>query len=240
MILDAHVHCGLTLPFERVHSRWVAGGIGGGLLISPVEEVYDRYDYSFTDSEYYAKSRQAVHRYLLSLDRPNLYRLWFVWNDFAVPEKGFSGIKWHRHSYEPNYNYASPACEVFIQHAVKEQLPILLEEEFHNTLEFVERIDGRTIVIIPHMGGLNGGYQSLKRAGIFDRDNIFVDTALGSEGEIANFVRSYGSDRIMFGSDYPFGDPASEKRKVERLFEGEELEKILSLNAIKVYGKKTT
>jgi len=236
LILDAHVHCGLTLPYDRVNSRWKAGGIDGGLLISPVEEIYDRYDYSFTDSEYYAAARLTVHRYLLSLDYPNLYRLWFVWNDFVLPEKGFQGIKWHRHPYEPHYNYASPACEEFIRHAVSRRLPIMLEEEFHITLEFVKRIDGRTNIVIPHMGGLNGGYQSLKQAGLFEQPNIFVDTALGSEGEITDFVSRYGIDRIMFGSDYPFGDPVSEKRKVERLFQGEDLDKILCLNAMRIYG----
>lgn len=237
MILDAHAHCGLTLPYERIASRWRAGGIDGGLLISPVEEVYDRYDYSFTDSDYYREARQSVHRYLLSLKDPHLYRLWFVWNDFALPDQGFQGIKWHRHPYEPHYNYASPACEEIIRHAVERKLPIMLEEEFHITLEFLKRIDGRTIVIIPHMGGLNGGYWNLKRAGVFASPNIYVDTALGSGDEIVDFVRDYGSRRIMFGSDYPFGDPASEKRKVERLFTGEVLERILSLNAIELFGE---
>ncbi|MDH7478508.1 MAG: amidohydrolase family protein [Syntrophomonadaceae bacterium] len=236
MILDAHAHCGLSLPYEKIRRRWQEGGIEGGLLIPPVEEVYDRYDYSFTDSPFYQSSRQQVHQYLRSLPYPNLYRLWFVWNDFALPGEGFSGIKWHRHPYEPHYNYSSPACEAFIQYVVEKQLPIMFEEEFSTTLEFVKRIDGRTVIIIPHMGGLNGGYRSLKQAGLFARPNIWVDTALGTPDEIMDFVHDYGFDRIMFGSDYPFGDPASEKRKVERLFTGEERDRLLSLNAVRLFG----
>jgi predicted TIM-barrel fold metal-dependent hydrolase len=36
--------------------------------------------------------------------------------------------------------------------------------------------------------------------------------------EIKDFIRRFGTDRLLFGSDYPFGSPAAE------------LDKILSLN----------
>jgi len=235
LILDAHAHCGVTLPYEEVNRYWLEGGIDGGVVFSPVEEIYDRYDYSFIDSAYYRGLRQQVHKYLDELQAPHLYRLWFVWNDFALPRSGFVGVKWHRHAYEPHYNYANPACEQFLQHCYSRQLPILLEEELGNTLEFVKRIDQQTTVIIPHMGGLNGGYRNLKRSRLFENLSVYVDTSLAMAEEISDFVRSYGPDRIMFGSDYPFGNPVEEKKKIERLFGGEEREKILGLNAYTLY-----
>ena len=44
LALDSHAHCGLTLPFIMLHSLWEEGKIAGGVLFSPVEEIYDRYN----------------------------------------------------------------------------------------------------------------------------------------------------------------------------------------------------
>lgn len=65
LVLDGHAHCGLTVPFEQIAYEWQTGEIQGGVIFSPVEEVYDRYDSSFTDSEEYRRSRSRVHKYLL-------------------------------------------------------------------------------------------------------------------------------------------------------------------------------
>lgn len=113
---------------------------------------------------------------------------------------------------------------------------MVLEEEFSNTLKFVERIGGRTVVIIPHMGGLNGGYSRLKASRVFERANIWVDTALASRGEISDFARNFGHERMLFGSDYPFGIPAHEKRKVVDVFSGPELTSVLGGNLLKLLG----
>ena len=58
MILDAHVHCGLSLKFEIIKKEWEIAGINGGVLFSPVEEIYDRYNPYFYDSEEYKISRK--------------------------------------------------------------------------------------------------------------------------------------------------------------------------------------
>ena len=238
LVLDAHVHCGITLPFERVASRWERAGIAGGVLIPPVEEVYDRGDPFFVDSEEYRKSRQQVHAYLASLSGRHLYPFWFVWNDFVLPPLGFWGVKWHRHPYEPQYRYAAPECRSFLEYVAEKGLPVLLEDEFHRTLELVDIIGGRTAVIIPHMGGLNGGYLALKEAGIFERPNVYADTALAYAGEIADFATDYGVERLIFGSDFPFGEPAQELAKVERLFTGRDRAKVLAENALKLISHK--
>ena len=98
-------------------------------------------------------------------------------------------------------------------------------------------ISGRTIVIIPHMGRLNGGYYKLKKAGIFENEMVWVDTALASRQEIEDFAGTYGIGRMMFGSDYPFGIPSTEKRKVMQSFSGEDLASVLSGNLLKLLGK---
>jgi hypothetical protein len=238
IVLDAHAHCGMTVPFEEVSREWQLGNIDGGVLFSPVEEIYDRYDRLFTDSSKYRESRTRVHEHLLELvARPNIYAYFFVWNDFPMIPNGFNGIKWHRHSGEPVYNYRTPQCQEIIEEICLRHLPIVLEEEFQNTLDFIKKIAGRTVVIIPHFGMLNGGYNRLSKAGLFDLENVWVDTALAQEAEIEDFADRYGIERILFGSDYPFGTPAQEKEKLSRIFSEEELGPILSGNLLRLLGR---
>ena len=42
---------------------------------------------------------------------------------------------------------------------------------------------------------------------------------------------------MMFGSDYPFGIPSSEKRKVMQCLSGEDLALVLSGNLLRLLGK---
>ncbi|MGI6308059.1 MAG: amidohydrolase family protein [Dethiobacteria bacterium] len=232
MIIDAHAHCGLTLPFEKLRPYWETANIDGGVLFAPVEEIYDRYDYNFTDSPSYRQSRKKVHTYLESLQRENIFTFWFVWNDFTYPPESFAGIKWHRHSSEPEYDYSSEKYRQCLEFICSKKLPIIIEEELHHTLELLKVINRRTTVIIPHLGMLNGGYENLKRAGVFENPTVYVDTALAGSTDMQDFVSNYGIDRILFGSDFPFGIPANERLKVERIFSGTEREKVLGQNLL--------
>jgi predicted TIM-barrel fold metal-dependent hydrolase len=137
------------------------------------------------------------------------------------------------------YMYESAQCRNKIDEICDKRLPVVLEEEFANTLRFIKTISGRTVVIIPHMGALNGGYYKLKKAGAFENETVWVDTALASRQEIEDFAEAYGIQRMMFGSDYPFGIPASEKRKVTECFSGADLASVLSGNLLRLLGKST-
>jgi predicted TIM-barrel fold metal-dependent hydrolase len=239
-VLDAHAHCGYAVPFEEIAREWERAQVDGGVVFSPVEEIYDRYDPFFTDSAEYRKSREAVHEYLFRIAKKrNIFPYFFVWNDFPSIPDGFLGIKWHRHASEPRYRYEAPECERILEEICRKKLPIVLEEEFANTLTFVKRIAERTVVIIPHMGGMNGGYGRLKAAGIFENPQVWVDTALAARSEVEDFAKGYGINRILFGSDYPFGDPEYEKRKVGLTFSGDELTRILGGNLLRLLGVKS-
>jgi uncharacterized protein len=224
MIIDSHIHCGIQhakLSFEVVKEHLDGTGILGACIFSPVEDIYDRYDYDFVDNAAWGVCRQRANDYVLDIQQhhENFFSYYFVWNEFKKNElkKGYKGIKWHRHEYEPEYHYDDPLCEVFLQEAYRLQLPIILEETFKNTKDFITRVDGRTPVIIPHMGGLNGGFPALFKSGIWDNETIYADTALATGQEIAMFVDRYGSDRLLFGSDFPFGVPGSELREIIEL-----------------------
>jgi predicted TIM-barrel fold metal-dependent hydrolase len=237
LILDGHTHCGLTLRFEELSNEWRRASVDGGVVFSPVEEIYDRYSPSFFDSAEYRESRAAVHEYLLAISSAKrVFPYFFVWNDFVRVPEGFVGVKWHRHPGEPRYAYETPACLRLIDEICARRLPIVLEEEFSNTMNFLKTVSDRTVVIIPHMGALNGGYFGLKRAGIFESPSVWVDTALAGHAEIEDFAENYGVDRIIFGSDYPFGVPAHEKGKLREIFSGDDLSPVFSGNLLRLLG----
>jgi len=224
-IIDSHLHCGVqkvSWGWEELRRRLKTAGIGGAGLIPPVEDIYDRYDFHFTDPPAWQACRRQAHQYLLDLHDPHihLYRYFFVWNDFAWEELSpeHVAIKWHRHANEPEYHYDDPRCREFLKVVQVRGLPILLEETFQNTLFFLERLLPAGVpLIIPHLGGLNGGYMALRRAGVWDHPQVYADTALASTWEMADYVDRWGSARLLFGSDYPFGEPAYELAKVQSL-----------------------
>lgn len=223
-IIDSHIHCGVqnvNLPFEVILPLLQEAGINGVCLFAPVEDVYDRYNPDFRDNREWRQTRQAANRYLLGLaaQSESIFPYLFVWNDFALEElqQNYRGIKWHRHTNEPVYNYDDPRCSEMIAEIRRRRLPIVLEESFTNTCHFVEQLAPDAVIVIPHLGALNGSYPALERAGIWQFANTYADTALAPKEHMRHFIQHYGPERLLFGSDFPFGAPGHELRKVESL-----------------------
>lgn len=225
-IIDAHAHCGRMDKYPPQdladYLRYAGGrGIKGAVMFPPVMEIYDRHDPDFEDDPFWLDRRRAANDYLANLvgREFKIYPFFFIWNDFAVDQLSAEhrGIKWHRHSDEPRYRYDDPRCKAAIAEIRKRRMPVCLEEEWRNTLRFIDELAQGVRVIIPHCGLLNGGYDRLRDAGIWERPNIFADTALAPSPVIMDYVTRYGCERIMFGSDFPFGDPRSELDKIIRL-----------------------
>jgi len=240
MIIDAHVHCGIqdTFPpqsYDDYFSLIRGNGIREAVMFPPVMEIYDRYDPNFTDSAQWKNRRKSANEYLLDIGTTDLTVIpyFFIWNDFAVDQltPQHKGIKWHCHSDEPVYHYDSPQCRRAIDEIRNRNMPVVLEEEFENTVRFIEKIANGVTVIIPHMGMLNGGYGVIKRHGLWARPNVYADTALASVSEITDYINEYSIDRIIFGSDFPFGDPRQELLKIMHLqISREQKEIICGLN----------
>jgi len=223
-IIDSHIHCGIQnvdLPFETISPLLQEAGITGACLFAPVEDIYDRYNPNFQDNQQWRQRRRAANRYLLELaDRTEwIFPYLFVWNDFVIEElqRSYCGIKWHRHSNEPVYHYEDPRCGQIIEEITKRRMPIVLEESFSNTCRFVEQLAPDALIIIPHLGALNGSYPALEKAGIWRHPNTYADTALAPGDHMRHFIQHYGAERLLFGSDFPFGLPGHELRKVEAL-----------------------
>jgi uncharacterized protein len=222
-IIDAHAHCGIvdrSFPqsFEDYAAQIAGTRIGGVAFFPPVMEIYDRHDPNFEDNPDWRQRRRESNAHLLTLKPPALtiYPYFFIWNDFAVEQltPAHCGIKWHRHAGEPIYYYDDPKCAAALAEIRKRNLPVVLEEELSHTLRFVREMAQGIRVIIPHLGGLNGGFQAIAAAGLWELENVWADTALASPGEIGEYIRRYDHRRLMYGSDFPFGDPAGELRKV--------------------------
>jgi len=135
-VIDAHAHCGVidrSMPqsFEDYRRQIAGTDIGGVALFSPVLEIYDRYDFEFTDTAAWRRSRRVSNFYLLSLKSADLsvYPYFFIWNDFAVEQLSAAhcGIKWHRHAGEPIYHYDNPKCRAALEDIRRRNLPASLK-----------------------------------------------------------------------------------------------------------------
>jgi len=153
----------------------------------------------------------------------------------SIPEgRGFYGGKWHwmRGIQDSSSNYQTlddPKLGEFIEASEKIDLPIVFEEEFAFTESFVRKTK-KLKIIIPHLGMLGGNpidFLSLFKS----RENVFFDTALASADTVMKFIEKIGHDRILFGSDIPFGTMKWELEKVFSLPIGDDKKEwILSKN----------
>jgi hypothetical protein len=239
--VDSHIHCGIqnvSLDYETICPLLLNACIDAACVFPPVEDIYDRYDPGFIDTRAWQECRSKANRYLKDLSAgQNVYPYFFVWNDFNAGELTgeYRGIKWHRHQLEPEYHYDDSLCEEFLLKVYERHLPVVLEEEYRNTMNLLERINGRTPVIIPHLGMLNGGYDVIRKSGIWKHEMIYADSALAFPSDINDFIASFGAEKLIFGSDFPFGLPESEKQKILDLdIRDEDKELILSGNIMRL------
>jgi hypothetical protein len=140
----------------------------------------------------------------------------------------YAGIRWHRWVGEEidrggTFDQAeldwalnlmeSAEFESFVSAAAHYGLPVLFEESFAVTVEFVLRYPSLD-VIIPHLGARSGGQSNILRA-LWDAPNAYFDTSLSPIEE--TFLGRVGSERILYGSSFPYGDPEAELDKIDRL-----------------------
>lgn len=158
-----------------------------------------------------------------------------------IPDgKGFYGGKWHwmRGIQDSSSNYQAledPKLGEFIEASEKIDLPIVFEEELAFTKSFVKKTKNLKI-IIPHLGMLGGNPMDFLHA--FEaRENVYFDTALASPDTVMKFREKIGHERILFGSDIPFGTMKWELEKVLSLPIGDDKKEwILSKNLKRLTG----
>jgi len=155
-------------------------------------------------------------------------------------ERGFYGGKWHwvRGVQDVSSNDSvleDSRLDDFLEASETIGLPIVFEEELAFTEAFIKRTKGLSM-IIPHLGMLGGNPLDFLK--IFKRkENVYFDTALGSPDLIMKFMNEIGKERILFGSDIPFGTMRRELEKILSLpISDDEKEWILSKNIKRLIG----
>jgi predicted TIM-barrel fold metal-dependent hydrolase len=126
-----------------------------------------------------------------------------------------------------------PALPELIEKLRKINKPIVFEEDLDFTEKFVDTAAGVTL-IIPHLGLLGGNPYDFLRAFKHNK-SIYFDTALASRDQILKFVETIGPERVLFGSDVPFGSMRSELDKILSLsVSHEDKEMLLFKNIIEL------
>lgn len=157
----------------------------------------------------------------------------------AVTKWNFKGIKMHPliDSFLPD----QPITHPIMEKAEKYRIPVLfhcghppwsLPWHFKNLADSFPNVN----IILGHMGHghivyINGAIEVAKKC-----DNIFLETSgMPMHSKIKEAVLTVGEERVLYGSDMPFGHPAFEIKKVETAGLNEhQLELVLGLNAKKL------
>ena len=240
-IIDAHVHIGrYHLPIEHIDSLLKAAGISRAVVFADPES-----DDMVNDSIYALEAAQSRGYYAFYYYGGNAYSGQRPYDRLPVPGNldQYNGIKWHcwfspahdgglRYSYPIDMDNVrrqmdAPDFQAIMAAIQALNFPMTFEEHFEVTCEFVRRYPDVTL-IIPHMGMLNGGQERVQ-AQFRDNPKIHFDTSLGQVNE--TIVETLGASRLLYGCDYPYGSPADNLRRVQRLkIPEEEKELVLGEN----------
>jgi hypothetical protein len=230
MIVDAHVSLDpQRFPMERA------------LHVLQASQIQSAVVFADSGSSDLARANEYV---LESASEHELHPFYYIggnpWTDTRPPELelpdnflDYAGVRWHRwvgtavdrtgKVDRDELEWAvdlmeSAEFEAFAAAAAHYGMPVMFEESFGVTVEFVLRYSSLDI-IIPHLGAQNGGDANVFGA-LWDKPHVYFDTSLAALDE--SFLGRVGTERILFGSAYPYGDPETEIDKIDRLTISEE------------------
>lgn len=198
-IIDNHIHCGnnthKSFDLDDVEKNLDEAGAHGAVIFAFPEDMYRIED----SQEWRVKANDYVLEVSRNMDKI-IYPFYFVWNDYIIPDNldDYAGIKWHRHWDEPGYDYDDPRCGEILKSIKDLGLPVLIEEEYGDTVRFV-RDNPELKIIIPHMGGINGGCDRMDV--FFDNPNVYFDTSVAKLDDIKRILDNVGPERVNLGSD---------------------------------------
>lgn len=235
MIVDAHTHLGYFPVFNV--------SLDADGLVNLMDEYGITYSVLFSLPN--ELTLEAVRRYserLCGLVWVNPYdgevALEAIEN--AVSSWGFKGVKMHPllDSYLPDTEIVHPVMEL----ARKLEIPVLfhcghppwsLPWHFGNLADTFPDVS----IVLGHMGHghivyINGAIEVAKR-----HDNVYLETSgMPMHSKIKEAADVVGIDRVMYGSDAPFGHQAFELKKIEVSgLKGDELDRVLGENALKLF-----
>lgn len=161
-------------------------------------------------------------------------------------ELGLHGVKLHPDI--QNFKLDDYRCLKIYELCEQDDLPVLIhtgdsryDNSNPNRLVPILKIYSGLRVVGAHLGGYSI-WESASRE-LCELENLYVDCSSTFSfigGETArDIILRYGTDRVLFGTDYPMWNPARELDIFFSLgFSDEDNRKILSENAIKVFDIK--
>ena len=152
----------------------------------------------------------------------------------------YYGCSWRRMrgDRDAGSNYAifeDPRLSNLIDDLTMTGKPILFEEDLLFTKRFAEMAD-RLSLIVPHLG-MTGGDPVDFLETFKNKPNVCFSTALAGKEMIVRFIEAIGPERVLFGSNLPFGSMASEVSKILSLpVSDSDKESILGRNIVRLSG----
>jgi predicted TIM-barrel fold metal-dependent hydrolase len=109
-------------------------------------------------------------------------------------------------------------------------------DRFARTIECYPELE----IVLAHLGGLRM-WEDVRRHLLSAGENVYFDTAYVSfymnEREMKELILDIGTERVMFGSDYPWEEPGRAAEIIKGLDLGEEEEQaVLGKNASRLLG----
>ena len=161
-----------------------------------------------------------------------------------LTELGLKGVKLHPDIQQ--FKLDDYRCLKIYELCEERGLPMLIHTgdsryDYSNPNRLIPILDiyDRLTIVGAHFGGWSMWEKASEL--LWEKKNFYVDCCSSfyalSDEKIVEIIRRYGTDRVLFGSDYPMWNPKTELERLMALpLTDEEKEKILSFNAVKVFG----
>jgi hypothetical protein len=245
-IIDAHVHVGRRhLPLDQVQDVLDRSGVNRAVVFADPESA----DIP-GDNQYVLEIADRTHHIPFFYIGGNAYSTKRPFPELPGPDvlEPYRGIKWHCW-FTPGHDFGGtwlgmegdqidqaltePRMTALMDKVREMGVPVNFEEHFDVTVRFVE-VYPDVSIIIPHMGGLNGGTDRILAA-VGDKPNVSFDVSLAGIDE--GLVDRYGSEKFLLGSDHPYGSPAWSVERIRTLkISEEDRERLFSGNILSLTG----
>lgn len=250
-IIDTHVHVGLSNFCISKESNFEFDLCNSYENMLSIMDIHQIEQAVILPIPYYEFDSQKGNEYILEAYNkyPNRFIPFCRIDDNLEKNllvNGFKGVKVHL-LYE---NLEIKAIRKELQIIEDAGVPIVVHAKFKNKVAQIEEIlkyAPNIKIILAHMGRghLYTGEQVVENCMRLKKySNVYVDTStIGDIKSIVNACEIIGYDRVMYGSDYPFGKQYyREKYKYEddlkmlvNAFSEKELRLVLSQNAKKLF-----
>ncbi len=245
-IIDAHVHIGKRhLTMEDVGAVLDRAGVDRAVVFADPESS----DIPGDNEYVLSKARDTGHIPFYYIGG-NAYSRNRPFPHLPEPRvlEPYRGIKWHCW-FTPGHDFGGAYLgmdETQIHEALTESrmsalmdkvmemgIPVNFEEHFDITVQFVDLYPDVKI-ILPHMGGLNGGVQRVLAA-VGHKPNVSFDISLAGIDE--GLISAFGVNKFLCGSDHPYGSPSWSVDRVNNLkISDEEKQFLFSGNVLALTG----